>query len=293
MALLILSVAAYGGVTLYEDYTADTTGPKISMDSAEVTVSVEDGEEAILQGVTAEDARDGDVTAYLVVETMSNFITDGVRDATIVSFDESGNVTKTSRRVTYIDYTSPQITLSGPLAAPVNDTSELLDVIQVTDCLDGDLTEQVQIIFDNTNQSAEVGDCAMHIQVSNSAGDTLDLPVTVRFYDQTAENSAAKLTLTEYLIYLEMGSKFDPLDYLDTLTVGNRSYHWSTSDKQMVSDDEDSLSNDEEDVISRSAFDIEDGVDESTPGTYEVTYTYEGEDDVTGVTRLVVIVEEE
>lgn len=290
IALFVLAVLAYGGVTMYSRSTADSGGPSISMDAQEVTVSVADGDSAILAGVTATDAEDGDVTDLLVVESKSNFITAGVRDVTIAAFDRDGNVTKATRRITYSDYTSPTVTLSGPLAASTSNSSALLDVITVTDCLDGDLTGQVQIVFEDTTKSVAVGEFAMRIQVSNSAGDTLDLPVTVRFYNASDEASAPQLTLTDYLIYVQPGETVDPEDYLDTLTVGRTAYSWRADQSAFV--EEDVEAEEEAAVIHRYSVKIDDPVDTSAPGVYEITYSYTDSDEVTGTVRLVVVVEE-
>lgn len=287
----VVSLVAYGGVRAYGFFTSDSGGPSINMDTEEVTVSVADGDSAILEGVTATDADDGDVTASLVVESMSNFITDGVRDATIAAFDSAGNVTKTTRRITYSDYTSPTVTLSGPLAASTSDSSALLDVITVTDCLDGDLTSQVQVVFDDNSQSVSAGEFAMHIQVSNSAGDTLDLPVTVRFYSASEEASAPQLTLSDYLIYVEQGADVDPVDYLNTITLDYNTYSWDSTENAFVLDGK--AEGSETEVIYRSSLKINDSVDTSTPGAYEITYSYTDSDsDQTGTVRLVVVVEE-
>ncbi len=289
--LFVVSLAAYGGVTAYGYLTSDSGGPSISMDPQEVTVSVADGDSAVLEGVTATDAEDGDVTASLVVESMSNFITDGVRDATIAAFDSAGNVTKTTRRITYSDYTSPTVSLSGPLTASISDSSALLDVITVTDCLDGDLTSQVQVVFDDNSQSVSAGEFAMHIQVSNSAGDTLDLPVTVRFYSASEGSDTPQLTLTDYLIYAEQGADVDPEDYLDTITLGYDTYSWDPAENAFVSDEE--AEDEDTAVIYRSSLKIDNPVDTSTPGTYEITYSYTDNDSgQTGTVRLIVVAEE-
>ena len=47
--------------------------PVIEMDSESITVSVEGGDEAILEGVTATDKKDGDITENLFIESRTNF----------------------------------------------------------------------------------------------------------------------------------------------------------------------------------------------------------------------------
>ena len=50
----------------------DGKGPEISMDNSEISVSIHADEAELLSGVTAYDAKDGDVTDSLAVEHISN-----------------------------------------------------------------------------------------------------------------------------------------------------------------------------------------------------------------------------
>lgn len=293
--IFVLAVAAYGGVTVYQAYTEDSSGPTITMDSSEVTVSVADDDSAILEGVTVQDADGNYISSNLVVESKGNFITPGVRDVTIAAFDSNNNVTKATRRVTYSDYNSPTVSLSGSFAASVSDSSALLDIITVTDCLDGDLTGQVQVVFEDTSQSVEAGEFPMHIQVSNSAGDTVDLPVTVRFYNASEEAYTPQITLTDYIIYVKEGAKVDPEDYLDTITVDNEIYTWYSESEKFLSEETmtDAYGEAVHESIPLSDVSIDDQIDTSEPGTYEAVYSYTDEgSEMTGKVRLIVVVEE-
>ena len=58
----IISVFLFGGYTLIRAVSVDRTLPVIEMDSDEVTISVEGGDAAILEDVTASDEKDGDIT---------------------------------------------------------------------------------------------------------------------------------------------------------------------------------------------------------------------------------------
>lgn len=76
-AVIIFFVAA---VILFElnkfqDRNAnDRMPPVITMEEDTVVISVSDDKDAILDGITARDGTDGDVTANLVVEKLGNFI---------------------------------------------------------------------------------------------------------------------------------------------------------------------------------------------------------------------------
>lgn len=77
------------------------------MDNSEISVSIHADEAELLAGVTAYDAKDGDVTDSLAVEHISNFIEKGRRKISIVAFDSDNNVTHAEREMVYNDYTSP------------------------------------------------------------------------------------------------------------------------------------------------------------------------------------------
>ncbi|MCD7946043.1 MAG: DUF5011 domain-containing protein [Clostridiales bacterium] len=91
-------------------------GPVISVPDETLTVSIEDGEDTLLQGVTAQDGRDGDVTSSVLVESISNFYGDEKRLVTFAAFDSDGNVTKATRAIQYSDYTAHGSPCSTPSA---------------------------------------------------------------------------------------------------------------------------------------------------------------------------------
>lgn len=274
--LCAVSVLIYGVVSVNTRRQSDKNAPEIRMEENEITLSTQDGLEAVLSGVSAYDKRDGDVTASLVVERISNFVEDGCREVTIAAFDEQGNVKKASRKVRYSDYTSPRITLSGPLRVAVNNSADLMNVIQVQDCLDGDITANLQITSEETVSSTNPGEYQMHLQVSNSAGDVTDLPVTVEYYDYSDEARRPQIVLTEYLVYTKAGQTLDPTSYLKGLKIRDIGYDWEAAG---------SLG------ITRESVSIEDTVDYNTPGTYEIVYKVADSDGNSGKVRLIVVVE--
>lgn len=109
------------------------------MDNSEISVSIHADEAELLSGVTAYDAKDGDVTDSLAVEHISNFIEKGRRKISIVAFDSDNNVTHAEREMVYNDYTSPVFSLDGPLRFSVN-ADDLTEGLSAEDCLDGTIT---------------------------------------------------------------------------------------------------------------------------------------------------------
>lgn len=86
--LMVLSVALY--------LDGDRTAPVIHMEDVEMEYREGMTDEELLAGVTATDETDGDVTASLVVEKVSE-VGNGTVIVTYGVKDESGNVGKASR----------------------------------------------------------------------------------------------------------------------------------------------------------------------------------------------------
>ncbi|MGM9929605.1 MAG: hypothetical protein ACI35P_16835 [Bacillus sp. (in: firmicutes)] len=297
--LFILSLAFYIGVSIYNIYNTDTVPPRITMSEDEITISVQDEENEIFTGITASDDKDGDVTRYLTLENLSNFISPGTRTATIAVFDNAGNVARTTRTIHYSDYVSPEVILTAPLRAPLNDITALLDNIRINDCLEGDITDNLQIVSEKTLSAISAGTYQMNLQVSNNAGDTLDMPVTVELYNTADKNSTQVIELTDYLIYVDKGADLDPTSYLKSLKLYTDTYLWDSGKQafvvdQPLSDDDNNSSEYEIPSIGLDEIDIDNPVDTSVPGTYEIQYCFQNYDAIRDTSiRLIVVVEEE
>lgn len=275
LVLTILAAVLMAAAVIKTVGFRDTDGPEITMDQSSITVDVDCTDEELLQGITAADKKDGDVTDSLVVESLSNFIEKGRRQVTVAAFDQDHNVTKATREVVYNNYTSPRFSLTGPLRFAVNSDESLTSVFQVQDCLDGDLSGEVVITSDYYYDYSVAGAYTVNFQVSNSAGDVVELPLTVETYDASADSSAPKVELSEYLIYVETGSAINPSDYI--LGVTDSGMSWEMGDNS--------------NPYSLSDIEITNPVDTSTPGVYEISYTIPSDGEYQASIRLVVIVE--
>ncbi|MDO4167776.1 MAG: hypothetical protein Q4D32_10270 [Eubacteriales bacterium] len=253
----------------------DTDGPEIVMDQDSISVNIDCTDEELLAGITATDKKDGDVTDSLVVEDMSNFIEKGRRQVTVAAFDKDNNVTKATREVVYNDYVSPRFSLGQPLRFDMNKDYDVSSLFQVQDCLDGNLSGDVTVKSDSYYALGVSGECTMTFQVSNSAGDVVELPVTVEFYDSAEDNTAPKVELSEYLVYVSSGGQIDPMDYVAGMIDGGT--FWELDDRNNPYDSDD--------------IEIVNPVDTSVPGVYEISYTIPTEESYQPKIRLIVIVE--
>ena len=71
--LLIFTLAAFVVFNIYNRAGVDSRGPQISVGEPLIEVGVKDSEDVLLQGVTASDSADGDVSDSLSVENISTF----------------------------------------------------------------------------------------------------------------------------------------------------------------------------------------------------------------------------
>lgn len=237
----------------------------------------------------AEDNKDGDVTDSIVVVSKSKFIDTGKMRVNYAAFDKKSNVGTFTREVQYTDYTSPKFSLRAPLRFMVNkENNSLLNIISAEDCLDGNISGLIKLKYDDgeyvmNKDESEVGEFGLTFQVTNSAGDTVSLPVKLEFLNEEQYNQPFP-ALKEYVVYTELNKKPDFSEYLTGISISGR-------EQSFVSDYEDG-------GYSVDDVKIKPDVDYKTPGVYTVAYTLEKRDDYgemqqLGTTTLYVVVGEQ
>ena len=285
IASLILFGINYYRKSIYED----KTGPVFEMEDNIVQVSVKDNEKALLRGLTATDAADGDVTDSIIVESISPFTGTGRRIVSYAAFDSNNHVTHTKRDLVYKDYQASQFHLRKPMSFAMNATN-LLDGITVDDCIDGDLTKSVKLMSDEEIDTSHVGEYSARLKVTNSAGGVSYLPVTIEIYDASVQYRRPQLKLTDYVVYIEKGEYFDEEQYLSSITINGTEYSMTdgagTYGAQYLSQDG------TENTIGYDRVEIESDVDTDVSGYYEVEYSFEDTEENTGTghARLYVVV---
>ena len=289
--LFLASVILFGIYWYRERIVKDQTGPEFHMEGDVLTVSVKDDEKALLNGVSATDAGDGDVSDSIIVETISPFTGTGHRIVNLVAFDSDNHVTHAKREVAYSDYTSPRFSLSKPLSFPMN-TTNLLEGIKAYDCIDGDITRSIRMLSEDELDTAHVGNYPARLKVSNSAGGVSYLPVTIEIYDASTKYRMPQIGLKDYIVYVEKGFDFYEEEFIASITVGGTEYEPVESggtygQSWLPADNTDK-------TVDYSYVEIESDVDTDVTGCYEVIYTFE--DTVngsgTGTSRLYVVVTE-
>ena len=278
IALCLVVFVAYWAVN---QIVADTEAPKIAVDSQQLEVSVQDNKSVLLQGVTAMDNRDGDVTASLLVENIRLLDTDGTVTVTYAAFDRAGNVAKAQRQVRYTDYESPKFTLSAPLVFAQGSNFDVLNVIGAQDVMDGNIQHRIRATSMDATSVSTLGSHEVQFQVTSSLGDTAKEVFPVEVY--AAGTYEAALTLTEYLVYVPVGTTFLAENYLEEFTLSQKTI---------------SLKNG---LPNGYSLRTSGRVNTNSPGVYSVgftvTYTPENEGNTqmvrkyTGYSKLIVVVE--
>ena len=290
VALFIVSLILMG-VHIYKVRVLDDRkGPVFYMNSRTVEVSVKDEQEALIKGLTAIDAKDGDISDSIIVESVGPFTGTGSRIVNYAAFDSDNHVTHTKREMIYTDYEPSRFHLSRPLSFAMN-TVNILNGISVEDSIDGDLTRNVRMMSDSEIDTAHVGEYSARLKATNSAGGISYLPVTVEIYDASVFHRLPLLNLKEYVAYVERGSDFEERDYLTSIVINGTSYSL-TEEEGTYGKNPTTAQMEMQRTISYDMVDIESEVDTDVTGYYEILYSFEDTVSKTGTgkVRLYVVV---
>ena len=291
LALPLCSIAT--GLYAFADLLAeDKSAPTITVAEETLELSVMAEESALLQGISAWDNRDGDVTSNMVVEGISNVSSDGRVKVTYAAFDRAGNVAKVTRNVQYTDYSSPVFGLKRALVFGGGSTPDVTGYMTAEDVVDGRLDNRIKgTLVSDTNSLSYAGLHEVEFRVTNSLGDTARIKLPVEIYPANEYN--AMLELTDYLVYVKKGSAFDAKSYLKALSIGAAEYSLKEKSADVkVSINGASGLNGSGDDVHFIKVDMEDAVDTMVPGIYSVTYKATMDERYAGYTRLNVVVEE-
>lgn len=266
-ALVLLCCAAFAVYRCLSSRHIDREPPQITMEQDELSLSVGDPKERLLEDMRAQDAQDGDVTDSIVVESVRGLVSDKRFTVTYAAFDAAGNVGKAQRTVFYKDYTAPRFALSAPLIFREGTSLDVFAPLEAEDVFDGSLKDRIKgTLVSGETQIAQAGEYTVEFRVTNSLGDTAYLTAPVEVLP--AEDGGAELTLSSYLTYLKKNAAFVPEYYVTGVSAGG----------QIISLDEASVQ-------------ITSNVDMTRAGTYWVDYAARyGQK--TARTRLLVVVED-
>ena len=267
MILLFVACALLCGFSVAKELReSDSTYPQIQFESDTIQMALGDGEEKLLEGVTAYDEKDGDLTGEVFVESISNFTSPGVSNVTYVVYDSNQHIARETRTVEYLDYTSPRFVLNHSTVFYVGESISLTDFVHAEDVIDGDISDNIRFSTSSISTAAE-GLQSLTVRVTNSKGDESELTLNVRVTGDG--RTTPRIGLSEYIVYMDQGASFSPRSYIESVTQADGT------------------------PMSVSDVTIENNVFEDEPGVYTVVYSITDENGNRGVTELVVVVEGE
>ena len=274
--LMFAACAVLACYMVIDRLSTDSVPPQIKIDEKEITLSIKDPKEKLLQGVSARDDEDGDVTDSLVIESVYGVTEDNRIVVSYAAFDKAGNVAKAERKVHYADYENPKLTLNAPLAFAYGRNFDVLSIVGATDVFEGDISNRVKATMLTGGKAiSDEGIHGVHFRVTNSLGDTVQLVLPVEVYVSSGYDG--KVELKDYLVYLPKGAGFQPNSYLKSFDYLDMSVDLTRGVPANI-------------TVRHSG-----DVDTSTPGVYAVKYNVECEFNqrkFTGFSKLIVVVEE-
>lgn len=192
MLFLVCAVLLAGNVVIYVG--EDRKGPEITIPQDAITYVAGTDTSPLMEGVTATDNRDGDVTNTVTIENIIPNADKTEASVVYVAKDSRNNVTKETRKVQYTE---------DPNAA-----------VQTTDA-DGADTQST----DGTDAQAQAD--------PNAADQTAAGNETAQTDDGQAQNEAAiaalpadcpRFYLTQYAVEVERGAQINALSYVQDIT---------------------------------------------------------------------------
>lgn len=221
--------------------------PVISGSNEELVLKVADRseEENYLEGLSAFDEEDGDLTSEIQIDSESDFIEPGLVEVSYSVIDADGNMAFFTRNVRFKDYTPPVFSIVKEPVCMVGEEPDIKKFVSVEDRVDGDLTDSLEITS-NKVDTTEEGLYPVSMEVTNSMGETVSYNMFVKVEEERENQAAVKLT--QYSVRLDKGADFDAEDYIDEVLNG---YGEAMSDPDM---------------------EITDEVNTDNPGLYPVVY---------------------
>ncbi|MGN1343370.1 MAG: hypothetical protein ACI4U3_02240, partial [Traorella sp.] len=183
------------------------------------------------------------------------------RSVSYLVFDSDDNMTKATRKIQYSDYQPPKIYLTKPLIYySLPSSQELMKYVQVKSSLDGNISDRVTINFIEKDDIQYV-----KFSVTDSANQTSELTLKE---DRMNKEPSINIQLSDYLLYVDINTHIDAMDYVKTVTYFGNEYRYLINQIEVISN-----------------------YDSSQTGIYEIIYQITLNNGEIGMTKLVVIVE--
>ena len=218
LCVVLLAVCA----VLY--VSEDRQGPEIRIPDGSVAYAQGDDTEVLLNGVTAADARDGDVSDTLRVVQVTDMSSLNYVVVTYVAKDRSNNITKTDRWINLTDGTTseaPAENLTAELEEQSEDTlSQILANVETEETAATAETDETTGEGAQTNTEAGSGTTA----TTSSEGEGTETQ-TQESQSESSQTTASEelvstgspiIRITTNEVHLEVGESFDYMSYVQS-----------------------------------------------------------------------------
>ena len=240
----------------------DSKGPKITVEQKSITYVNGDDKASLLDGVSAYDAVDGDVTVSLIVKDITVLNSGDTAKVTYAARDNRNNISEAYRIVTYVDsseyYSEPddeamfQEITEGEVTEA--EASAENTETQATE----EQAEPVEEATEETTEEATEEPKAEEEPQKEEKPEESEKPQP-KATDNKPEDKTPKITLKQKSVNINVGQTFNPSDYIKSKE-------------------------------NASSISIDGAVNVMAPGTYPLTFKVTGPDGKTASETLTVVV---
>ena len=216
LCVVLLAVCA----VLY--VSEDRQGPEIRIPDGSVAYAQGDDTEVLLNGVTAADARDGDVSDTLRVVQVTDMSSLNYVVVTYVAKDLSNNITKTDRWINLTDGSTseaPAENLTAEMEEQSEDTlSQILANVETEET--AATAETDETTGEGAQENTEAGSGTTATPSSEGEGTETQTQESQSESSQTAESEelvstgAPVIRITTNELHLDVGENFDYMSYV-------------------------------------------------------------------------------
>lgn len=264
LIIFIFSCISYTILSNKYNAKVDNTYPQIKCDTEMLEVNIND-KEKLLEGISVYDKKDGDLSNKIVIESISRFIEKGICNITYAVSDNNNNVSKYTRKIKYIDYTSPRFNFYDEPMLYIGSYVKIDELLSAFCIIDGDISDKIKYDYGSLDiQSAGVYE--VKANVTNSKGDVSNIEFDV--YVRERNTKSPKIRLKQYISYLNVGEKIDAKEFIA-----------------------EALKSDGVTPIDISNVDISTDLNTDKPGRYKIIYSVQDEDKSYTVSMLCIVEE--
>ena len=235
---------------------SDSKGPMITVEQRSITYVNGDDKTSLLDGVSAYDANDGDVTVSLIVKDITVLNSGDTAKVTYAARDNRNNISEAYRIVTYVDsdenYSEPD---DEAMFQEITE-GEVTEAEVSAENTEAQATEEP--VEDNTQETEEPTEEATEEPQEEEKPEELEKPQP-KATDNKPEDKTPKITLKQKSVNINVGQTFNPSDYIKSKE-------------------------------NASSISIDGAINVMAPGTYPLTFKVTGPDGKTASETLTVVV---